>query len=868
MTCASRRMWYFPLTAWHAEHYASWGGTMRMKLSLALAGHAAGCAGLVAIALPAAAQEAAVAEQVIVTGSAIKRVPIEGPAPVEIIRRAEIAATGATTINELMKSIATMDIYDQGELDSSSPAGSGTTFVRMRGLDETNVLVLLNGHRLPINALYDVSGQGGAVDINMIPLGAIERIEILKDGGSAIYGADAVAGVVNLITRKTYRGAEVKVGYGTSSRNDGTEKQVSVAGGMGSLAEDGYNLLVSFENFRRDPILRKDRDISSSADFRRLGGGDYRSSFSPYGNLLDADFNFSGATVRPCPPALYNDRCRYDYNASLLTAQNGADRSSAMLIGSLRLGPRLTGSAQVLHTESRNRFEAHPVPDFFVLPGGDIYTGRFTQGGPRISDRTATMDLVSLGLEGRTAAVDWDLTAGYGRVRVINSGRNFFNANLWYPATESGTLDATSNGNDPALVESLKVPIRRDGVSGLAFVDGKVGGELASLPHGPLAYALGFSLWRETLTDNPDALLQQGAVIGEIQQTAVDAARRAKAVFAEVNVPLPMRLEAQLAARYDSYPNAARTSPKAALRWRATDSLMLRGSYSESFKMPRLRQLHGIQDQGAITLESPEECAAIGLPANCGRPAWQVSGGNPNLRPETGKTWSLGGAVDLGPLSATLDGWRIRVDDAIDRPSILQALLEGRTTTNATGELSVLTNLQNYAARETTGLDLDARLRIASVMGGTITLKNATTYFLSLKRKQGPNADWERLLGTYGYPRIRNVLSVGHATPAWLLTAAHKFVGGFRDTNLTAADASPIPADIRRVGSFSQVDVAASYLGWRGTTLTAGIQNLFDRAPPLSLHNAAAADTTQMGFAELYGNRGRFYHLTAEYKFR
>ncbi len=843
---------------------------MSMKLSLALASQVAGWACLVAAGPPARAAEVlpAAAAQVVITGSAIKRVAAEGPVPVQIIRRAEIAATGATSTSELLKSIASIDIFDQGEMDSGSPAGSGTSFVRMRGLDETEVLVLLNGRRLPTNPLYDTSGLGGAVNINMIPLSAIERIEILKDGGSALYGADAVAGVVNFITRKDYQGAEAALGFGTSSRHDGTEKQLNVTGGFGDLAADGYNFLATFEHFRRDPIFRKDRELSRTTDYRRYGGGDYRSVFSPYGNLLDANGNLSGATVRPCPAGLFNEVCRYDFNADLLTAYNAADRSAAMVVGNVRLGTGLTGTVQLLHSESRDRFEMHPVPDFFVLPSGDNYTGRFMQGGPRITDRRAAMDGINLGLEGRRDGLDWDLTTGYSRARVTNDGRNHYDANLWSTAVNSGALDATTDTNDPALVDSLKVRYRREGTAELGFLDGKLSGELARLAHGPVAYALGFSLWRETLVDTPDALTQQDQVIGQIQQSAVDASRNARALFAELNVPLAASLEAQLAARLDRYPTASRTSPKAALKWRPAGHFMLRGSYAESFQMPRLRQLYGSRDQGAISLGSPEECAAIGQPTGCLRPAWQVTGGNAALRPEQGRTWNLGAAVDLGPFSGTIDWWRLRLKDAIDRPDILEALHEGRTATTSGGELFIFTNVQNFAVKQSSGIDLDGRLRLAGLPGGTLTLRNTTTHYLDIRRQRGVNTEWEHLLGSYAQPRLRNVLSISHATPAWLLTATHKFVGGFRDTSLTATGSTPLPADTRRVASHSEVDVAAAYRGWRQLTITAGVKNLFDREPPLSLHNASSADTTQLGYAELYSNRGRFFHLTAEVRFR
>src|SRR5678816_4767804 len=180
---------------------------------------AVGCLlGIGGILLPLAAPAQTPDIRVDVTGSNIKRVEGEGALPVEIVTKAEIQRTGARTVNELLRYIPSVDIYDQGEIASNSPSGSGTTTIRLRGLSETNVLVLLNGRRLPVNSIYDASGAGAAVDVNMIPISAIERVEILKDGGSAIYGADAVAGVVNFITRKDFQGVEATGRYGISQK--------------------------------------------------------------------------------------------------------------------------------------------------------------------------------------------------------------------------------------------------------------------------------------------------------------------------------------------------------------------------------------------------------------------------------------------------------------------------------------------------------------------------------------------------------------------------------------------------------------------------------------------------------------------------
>ncbi|WP_036249440.1 TonB-dependent receptor [Methylibium sp. T29] len=584
------------------------------------------------------AQDAQRLERVEVTGSAIKRSQVEGPVPVQVVTRKDIERTGASTINELMKSIMSLDIFDDGELSSGTPVGSGTAIVFMRGLAETNVLVLLNGRRLPINALYDSSGAGAAVDVNSIPLAAIERVEILKDGGSAIYGADAVAGVVNFITRKSYTGFELRAGYGISSRGDGEERKAGLSAGFGSLAADGYNVFAGLDLFKRDPIQRSDRDMSSSADFRRFGGPDSRSIFAPTGNYVDADFiPIPGAYVRPCPPAQIgaDGLCRYDFNASLLSAYNGADRLSGMLLGTVQLTPGLQGFAEVLASRSRDTFVGHPAPDYFLDGNGDFFVGRFMQGGPRLTQRTANLLQLSTGLEGTLGEVEWKVDVGQGRSRVVNDDRNYFT----YAGVDQ--LDASSLNNDPALVESLKVRPRREGESKILFANGKLTGELLQMPAGPLSYAVGTSVWKESIVDTPDALSQAGEIVGSIQQAAVDAERKAYAFFTELNVPVTPQLEGQVALRYDHYPSASKTSPKLAARYLFTPAFSTRASYTESFRMPSLKQLYGARESGAADFTNDTLCAAFGQPAGCTLSGFFANGSNPRLQPEKGRTYNL-----------------------------------------------------------------------------------------------------------------------------------------------------------------------------------------------------------------------------------
>ncbi|MEN9659269.1 MAG: hypothetical protein RL571_2734 [Pseudomonadota bacterium] len=812
-------------------------------------------------------------ERVEVTGSSIKRIQKEGAAPVETISRKQIEKIGATSVNELLKSVSSMDVADQGELTSNAPSGSGQSTAKMRGQSENDMLVLLNGRRLPVNPMADGSGAGAAVDLNMIPLGAIERIEILKDGGSAIYGADASAGVINFITKKNYQGAELRAKFGISSRGDADEKSAGISGGFGDFDEQGFNVLATLDVFKREPIYRKDRDQTKSADFRSQGGPDGRNAFSPYGNIVDTEGELTGKTLKPCPANLYNaelKQCGYDFNADILTANNGADRVSGMALGRLKITDDISAYAQVFYTESKDHFEAHPIPDFFdtkedpVTKEVTTYAGRFMQIGPRISDRKASMSQLVTGLDGLTGGVDWRAAVGRGEAKSTLSDSNYMDKNKYNAAVQDGWIDATSLNNDPAKVASLRYSPVREASNILSFADLKLSGEMPlTLPGGAVAYAVGASYTREELKDTPDALSQLGQVKGSIKQAAVEASRNAKGVFLELSLPVVKDLEVQAAVRYDSYDTASSTSPKVAVRYQPIKELLFRTSYSQSFRMPTLKQLYGAKEEGAITIRGADQCAAIGKPADCSVTAKQVSGSNKDLQPEHGESFNLGVVADVGPFSGSLDWWTNKKDDQITQPQILDALLKGDVTVVG-GQRFVSTPLANVAKLENEGIDLDVRFRFPTSFA-TFIFSDTNTYYLKSRQKQG-SGEWEQLLDMNGAPIWRNTFRVEAEAGPWSSMLALRTTSGFKDTDTRATDKNPVPAGTRDVGSHTEADLSISYTGFKDFKIDGSIKNLMDQMPPFSEVNAN--NHSNMGFAELYNVRGRFFSVGAQYSFK
>lgn len=822
-------------------------------------------------------------QRVEVTGSSIKRVDAEGPSPLTVVTRKDIERTGATSVAELVKSLSVLDVNDQGELTGNSPSGSGTNNLQIRGLSERNILVLLNGRRLPSNALTDGSGAGAAVDVNTIPLSAIDRIEVLKDGGSAVYGSDAVAGVVNFITRKNYNGVVVRAGYGLSSRSDAEEKTAGVVAGFGDYGTSGFNVLGALDIFKRDPIMRTDRDITSSADWRRYDGvTDGRSGFHPNGNILNAAGTAVIGQLVPCPPGdLRGTTCRFDFNKSVLTSANGADRWSGMLIGNLKLGgTRLFG--EVVYSESKDLFEAQPAPGPFRDSLGRQVNGRFMQVGPRTTNRKASLLSTTIGLEGSLGSIDWDVALGQGTSKVRNNDKNYLADDLFNAAIAAGTIDPTSNTNPASVLDPLRLTPVRDGKSVVKFLNGKVTGSLMELGGGSLGYALGAAITKESLADIPDADQQAGNVFGSIPQAAVDASRDLKAVFGELSIPLMKNLEAQVAIRYDKYSgatgtvggvaikgeDASKTSPKVAIKYRPSPALMLRGSYAGSFLAPSLKQMFGGQDEGAeSTSDKDILCPAFGVAdADCDNFPYRArTGSNPNLKPETGKTINFGVVIEpTNTVSLSVDVWRITKDNEVNQPTVETAVAKGLFSRNARGEWVVQTNNQNLAASKSSGVDLDIQFRVGQTPFGRLTIGNNATYYNSIKQQDEPTDPIKEYAGTFLKPRWRNTLSANLDAGVWAMSAALRTTAGMRDTDQEIGSAAHKAA--RMIGTFEQFDLGVQYSGIKNLTLNGMVKNLFDRMPPYS-QRGTTNQYGSLGFPYLYSPRGRFFQMSATYQF-
>ncbi len=309
-------------------------------------------------------------QRVEITGSSIKRTDAETALPVQVLTRKEIAATGAVNVEQLLQTVSAMT--SSGATVNSSASGAATgglSGISLRGLTSIRTLVLINGRRI---APYGIGfvGDSVSVDVNSIPLAAIERVEVLKDGASAIYGSDAIAGVVNFILRKDYTGLELSADYGETSGGGAHYKRATVTWGQGDIASDKYNVMVSASYQKEGALFGRDRDFASRG--YNVDANNDTTSFNTFPAnflLLDGSGNGGNASAPGCPGPYSFDSpfltgsgfCAFD-PSPLVTLVPESERTSLNVSARFALSSNLELFAEASYNRNKQRTIIQPVP--------------------------------------------------------------------------------------------------------------------------------------------------------------------------------------------------------------------------------------------------------------------------------------------------------------------------------------------------------------------------------------------------------------------------------------------------------------------------------------------------------------------------
>jgi iron complex outermembrane receptor protein len=868
---------------------------------------------------PAHTQET---QRVIVTGSNLKRASAEGPAAVQVVTRAEIARSGRQSVAEIVHALTADGNGSLNEAVNPSFA-AGAAGVSLRGLSVSSTLVLLNGRRTAPYGLAD-GGQRQFVDLDTLPLDAVERIEVLKDGASAIYGSDAIAGVVNIMLRRDYAGSGVTLTEGGSTRGDGALHRAVATWGRGSLAADGYNLFATVEARRQDEILQRDRADSflGSSDTRAIGGNDRRLGKSdPV--VTSTGNNFYGSVLRrnadgSAIPDLWYEQlpgCPPDVAAASAAApRNGAggclwdpvafarivpasSRLNLYARLSAALGAGMTGHLEVFAYAARHSNRSRPSsitntwPDVandrvlsngltLLLPAGhpdNPYPDsparvRYTPGTLPRSDSFDTRVLRLLaGVTGTLAGWEYDAALVSASSRTASVGEAYVRASALTAAIADGTFRIGRNAGltPPAVLAAVYPRLVSAARTTMRAADVKATRDLAPLPGGPLALAVGIETRRETVDAPPHPLMAQADIVG-LSYTAVSGDRGVAAIYAEVAAPLTRALELQAAVRTDRYSDYGRsTTPKLALRYAFSPAYAVRASLAAGFRAPGAAENGGSAQAGFSAFNNdPLRCPATGLAQDCveRNNIVLITTGNPSLRPERSRSSGLG--LILAPardVAATFDFWRIARTDEILPAGAARIVADPASMPGARvvrGEptpafpllpgpiLAVTAPYMNGRATTTYGLDADVRARLP-VAAGRLTLHGQATYLARYRVEldSGERLDYAgthgpvTLSGNAGMPRVKAAVETAWEDGPWHAAVRAAYVAGLRDTDhaggacLDVAEDTGLPVRGCRVGSFTSVDLTLGHALPRGWSVNLAVRNLFDRAPPFDIQS-------------------------------
>ena len=648
-----------------------------------------------------------------VTGSSIKRLASEASLPITSVTGEELEKRGMTTLADLMMALP------QSNSLAPSNAGSGTN-INLRGLGVNRTLVLLNGRRLANEAIAD-----GYANLDVIPMSAIARVEVLNDGASSIYGSDAIGGVVNFITKRDYKGASITAQAVQPQRDGGADEQrVSFIIGAGDLQKDGWNIYATADAHRRSRLLGIDRyELSSPELLTSIGRAP---SLASGGFAMPANFTIPSNKAFAAANPYYTAGCVAPYSI-----QGG---KNTCVINNLTYNTALYANDQVTfftkatkrisddHTISLeyNRGEEHifgtKIPTTSLAANGVTAlmpsTSKWYPGGsggvPKVAGVTGapilvTWSVADLGpyitkdeqinqrwnLNDEGVIGGWDYKAGLvvgisDRIGYLDSGA--VDGSKLLAGIADGTLNpfGLQDATGKAYLESIGLNGRKLRVSKSTYtgVELTLNKAVMKLPAGDMGLAVGFDFHRDTTEDTKTELGNLATYAGSVPSHG-EGARNVAALYAELEVPVTKELNLNLAVRDDHFSDFGNTvNPKASFRYQPNSVVMFRGSANTGFRAPTLFDRYGYRLPGATTTtgaawDDPVQCpgptpaiagtgkALPGLVSAtvCNVKLPKQTGSNNELIPETSVGGTLGMVVEpMKNLTVSVDYWRVTMD--------------------------------------------------------------------------------------------------------------------------------------------------------------------------------------------------------------
>lgn len=845
-----------------------------------------------------------------VTGSRIRRTDAETPSPVVTYSLNEINASGSASLAEYVQRLP-FNSGSQASIIQTSSFTRGAATVNPRGLGAHRFLVLIDGRRpvtYPLSTGPQTLGYNVSVfDFNSIPLGAIEAFDFEKDGASAIYGSDAVTGVLNVRLKKNYQG--LTTDYRIENSLQGHDMLYQNANLTAGATSAKTQMMVSLSWTSQNATYIRDYDRTMSTDFSRFGdankGANLNSSANYPANLVltaaqataagfttgSGNYVLTGGVPSANPTKSMFARVssipnanRYDFAQTYQLIPDLAYEAAFVSLNH-EFSQQVSGFAKLMLSDNSTKYSFTPAviqstqnpgtssSGTLNLPATNPYNPlgvdlnnflyRTNFGPARKFDTDTTSSNLLLGFKGSVHDWNWEVGATYGVSRNSTTSRNQIRASDLQAALNGTTRTTALNPFGPS--DNADVVNKLFTVSNSKYknwgqaYDAGVSGKLFELPAGDVGIAVGGEMRNEYVQADPDT----ASYVGTGGGTPFKGSRRLESAYVEVTVPVfkaegnvwfAPNFEVQAAGRFEHYSDfGSTTKPKFAAKLRVNEWLLLRGSFSKSFKAPDLGTLFTAQ---SVAFSG----TVLNDPKRPGDPATQmrlVSGGNPNLQPEDADTY-YGGVIFEMPkkVSGWLKGFELSVDyfkfdlkNLINTPSSqtvlrLEDQLPGAVvrdnSAGAPGPILYLNTVPfNVATQKYTGIDFELRYRLNNTRCGDFVFGTEWTRIQHLKIDYGFGAGEFDNVGKWNNPKWtgKAYIDWGHG-PVGASISADTIGSYFNDAYTT--DGWPESA-------VTVFNVAFNYQPWKGTRFTVGVRNALNEEPPFNGRETGGFDDETYG---------------------
>ena len=909
-----------------------------------------------AVAADGTPSDAAAQGDIVVTGSRLARPELTQAAPISTVTAQEFALSGQVNVENVLKDLPQLIPSTTG---ASNNPGGGVATADLRGLGSTRTLVLVNGRRY---VSYDANQ---VVDLNTIPTALIERVDIVTGGKSAVYGSDAISGVVNFVLKQDFTGAEASADYRINQAGDGGTFNTNLLLG-GNFDEGRGNATIYFDYTKRNAVQQNARSYSQQAlvddgsggliaggsgsipGTRFVVGGVNRKfeqdgSYSSYSSLTDA-YNYTPDNYLQVPQErfLLSAQAHYDVSDRLTVYAEGQFINNRV---KNQLAPTpFTGSVALDVDSSFLSASSQSLLRSLDTDGDGYVTStiyrRLSEVGPRISSIDNDAYRVVLGGRGNLGG-DWSYDAYYSysrtksqetqtgnvsRSRVLQALRTTYDAsgNLVCSNTANGCvpLNIFGAGNiSSAAAAFITIPVQNSSTISEQVASASITNKnLFDLGAGPAGIVFGTEYRKEAGSYNPDFSLSSGDVVGFNAGEGLSGGYDVKELYTEVDVPLiadkPFfnRLEANGAYRYSYYSTAAKSvsTYSGGLVWAPIKDISLRGQYSRAVRAPTVSDLFSGSTQNFPAATDPctlavaltnatlnASCLSTGVPAALIGTAYDggstqiqtIQGGNASLREETANTWT--GGVVLQPrflpgFSFTADYYRIKIDNYIATPgtanlinacygnsgngyvpfdtSYCASLPRDGNSYTITDAVSTLANTGGVITK---GVDFEGRYSMPLGFGAfgasdsRLTLRASGTRLISFDFNP-LSAIPDLTINCAG--KFGN--SCGNPYAKWRLSNRLTWASGPVTLSVLHRYLSPVDDDsgdysVNHIKAYNYFDLSAAFETEGGFTWSVGVNNVFNRQPPVLGDNQEQANT----YPSTYDPYGRAFFVATKLRF-